>query len=183
LWASPTRSVYFKLTNIFVSFILNSPTRSILFFYFRPYMGIVRPPLTVRFFHFSTLGVVLAEPETMTVEMTADDAFIILASDGLWAHCTSAEAVEHVYRSLEEAKYRMAGGGATVEWHLLVQNACAELQKEVKKRAEEKSQPSDDVGIVVLTLSAFWEARQCKQQVAPNSTLGTATVEGAVGQA
>jgi serine/threonine protein phosphatase PrpC len=92
------------------------------------------------------------------MEMTPDDAFIIIASDGLWAHCTSVEAVELIYSSLENSNYRATIDG-NEQSHLQVQSACADLQAEVKQRAAAKSQQSDDVGIVVITLSAFWEAK------------------------
>ena len=84
---------------------------------------------------------VIAEPEVTTYEVTADDEFMILASDGVWEFITSSEAVGIVQRYLDRGAHK----------------ACEELIEVAKQRwRDEEGDYRDDITAVVVRVHKLW---------------------------
>lgn len=80
---------------------------------------------------------VVPEPDVFTHELTEDDKFMILASDGVWEFIENQEAVEIVAANLHL--------GAFVACQVLIQTAA-------KRWAEEEGDYRDDITAIVIVL-------------------------------
>ncbi|CAG9328341.1 unnamed protein product [Blepharisma stoltei] len=86
---------------------------------------------------FATEVGVIPDPDMRQFELTKDDKFIILASDGLWDVMSNEEAV-----SL-----------CKVGWEFgYPQSACDSLLKEANKRWSERNSNNDDITVIVIFL-------------------------------
>jgi serine/threonine protein phosphatase PrpC len=84
---------------------------------------------------------VIAEPEVTTYDISADDEFMILASDGVWEFITSAEAVNIIQRDLHRGAHK----------------ACEELIETAKQRwRDEEGDYRDDITAVVVKIHDLW---------------------------
>jgi serine/threonine protein phosphatase PrpC len=85
---------------------------------------------------------VIAEPEVTTHEVTEDDDFFIIATDGVWEFLSSEEAVRIVAEHLHE--------GATAACQALIEEAAA-------KWHEEEGNYRDDITALVVRLQKLWD--------------------------
>ena len=86
---------------------------------------------------------VIAEPVVTTHEVTPEDDFIILASDGVWEFVTSAQAVRIIADNLER--------GATKACQALIEAAAARWH-------EEEGAYRDDITAIVVRLQQAWNS-------------------------
>ena len=88
---------------------------------------------------------VISEPVVTYHDLTDDDEFMIIATDGVWEFISSEEAVEIVHKRLRVS----SGGGATA--------ACRELIETAAKRwAEHEGDYRDDITAVVVKTNELW---------------------------
>jgi len=88
---------------------------------------------------------VISEPVVTYHDLTDDDEFMIIATDGVWEFISSEEAVEIVHKRLSVS----SGGGATA--------ACRELIETAAKRwAEHEGDYRDDITAVVVKTNELW---------------------------
>lgn len=80
---------------------------------------------------------VCADPEIMVHQLTADDLFMILASDGVWEFITNEEAIEMV---------RTAGN---------CDDACKKLVAESSRRWAEEEDVRDDITAIVVYFEGY----------------------------
>lgn len=88
----------------------------------------------------ATVGVI-ADPVVTTHEVTEDDDFLILASDGVWEFLDSLDAVNIVGRNLQR--------GATKACQALIEAAAARWH-------EEEGAYRDDITAIVVRLQNLW---------------------------
>lgn len=82
---------------------------------------------------------VIAEPEVLEFDISTEDQFMILASDGVWEFIYSQEAVDIVSASLRQGKN--------------VTQACQELIEASSARwVEEEGDYRDDITAVIIRL-------------------------------
>lgn len=81
---------------------------------------------------------VISEPDVTSVQLTAQDKFLILGSDGLWEVLSSMEAV------------RLAGGLYRTQPELV----CGRLVEEAQRRWSRKGSSMDDITVLFLVFSA-----------------------------
>jgi protein phosphatase PTC2/3 len=84
---------------------------------------------------------VIAEPVVTTHDVTPDDVFLILASDGVWEFLSSADAVEIVAANLSR--------GATKACQALIEAAAMRWH-------EEEGAYRDDITAIVVCLQNLW---------------------------
>mmetsp|Transcript_7448 Transcript_7448/g.20721 ORF Transcript_7448/g.20721 Transcript_7448/m.20721 type:complete len:169 (+) Transcript_7448:1318-1824(+) len=87
---------------------------------------------------------VIAEPEITTHELTDEDEFMIIATDGVWEFITSEEAVEIVARHLD------AGEGASRACQCLIEEAAG-------KWHDIEGEYRDDITALVVTFADIWK--------------------------
>ena len=131
-------------------------------------------------------GIVTADPECMELELTVNDMFVLMASDGVWSVMEEDEAVGIVHRALFASNYRRVRGpqpndqyirhlsnsmrrkqhsettlqfkdSVGENWSKALAQACNELRRVATLRAVERQTKRDDVGIVLVTFSTYWE--------------------------
>jgi serine/threonine protein phosphatase PrpC len=97
----------------------------------------------------SSVGVI-AVPEMHTIELTEDDVFLVLATDGLWEFVDSEDCVQKVAKCLEQQKGDGSGdntnGGGTMD----PQQVCDELVQEAVQKWEEHERVVDDITVLVV---------------------------------
>ena len=87
---------------------------------------------------------VIAEPEITTHELTDEDEFMIIATDGVWEFITSEEAVEVVGRYLD------AGEGASRACQCLIEAAAG-------KWHDIEGEYRDDITALVVVFADIWK--------------------------
>ena len=78
---------------------------------------------------------VISTPETVVTPLSPEDAFVILASDGVWEFITSQEAVDMVAKKLGR-----------------LQEACQDIVTEATRRWKEEEDCVDDITVVIAEL-------------------------------
>lgn len=86
---------------------------------------------------------VIAEPVVTCYEVTADDEFLILASDGVWEFISSSQAVKIIADNLDR--------GATKACQALIEYAASRWH-------EEEGAYRDDITAIVVRLQHVWKA-------------------------
>lgn len=87
---------------------------------------------------------VIAEPEVTSHELTDEDEFMIIATDGVWEFITSEEAVDIVARHLD------AGEGASRACQCLIEEAAG-------KWHDIEGEYRDDITALVVTFADIWK--------------------------
>jgi len=87
---------------------------------------------------------VIAEPEVTSHELSDEDEFMIIATDGVWEFVTSEEAVEIVARHLD------AGEGASRACQCLIEEAAG-------KWHDIEGEYRDDITALVVTFAGIWK--------------------------
>jgi serine/threonine protein phosphatase PrpC len=91
---------------------------------------------------------VIAEPVVSYHDITADDDFVIFATDGVWEFVTSEEAVRVVSENMNR--------GATRACQALIEAAAA-------KWHDEEGDYRDDITALVVRLQHLWKSDHAKQ--------------------
>lgn len=87
---------------------------------------------------------VIADPEIKTFDLTEEDEFFIIGTDGIWEFISSDEAVYIIQNCFEK------GMGAS--------DACKELiQVAMKRWQENEGDYRDDITAIVVRLSGIWD--------------------------
>jgi len=97
---------------------------------------------------------VIATPEIKAFELSSDDLFMIMASDGVWEFMSSQEAADTVWEVLQ------SGGDATKATDVLVETARLRWHK------ESEGIYSDDITAIVVSLPLLTPASVRKEVLA-----------------
>mmetsp|Transcript_1858 Transcript_1858/g.3688 ORF Transcript_1858/g.3688 Transcript_1858/m.3688 type:complete len:108 (-) Transcript_1858:96-419(-) len=92
---------------------------------------------------------VIADPAVTSHDLTDEDEFMIVATDGVWEFVSSDEAIEIVARHLD------AGEGASRACQCLIEEAAA-------KWHDFEGDYRDDITALVVTFDKIWDSSPLK---------------------
>lgn len=97
---------------------------------------------------------VTSDPDVSHHTLTSSDAFLVLASDGLWEFVAEDEVCGAIMASIEDSAAAAAASGQSSETpsddHLLL--ALQELKTEARARWQEREGSIDDISIIIAEI-------------------------------
>ena len=103
-------------------------------------------------------------PELIFTELDSKKhAFVVVASDGLWEHCTPQHVASCIMDHVVAAKRRQVGSSIAVADVFL--DACSALKGEINRLVTQQKSRRDDVSVCVFTVPGFDFQRYATEQL------------------